>query len=69
MKDRLQTAINKEISIGGKLFCWHDYTCIWSPVIRNHIFDWGFKHICVKCGKSKIFKEPQLEPVSLESNL
>ena len=62
--DRQQRAINAEIAIGGRFFCWHDYTCIWVPVPRNSLIDWGFKHICTKCGKSKIFKEPLLEPLN-----
>lgn len=63
-EDRLQKAILKEISIGGKLFCWHDWTSFPEPTVRNHIFDWGFKHLCVKCGKSRVFNERMLEPIT-----
>lgn len=55
--------INKEISIGGKFFCWHDYTCLWEKVPKKHLLDWGYIHLCIKCGKKKIFSNPLLEPI------
>lgn len=59
---RKNQAIQREIEIGGKFWCWHDYT-YFTPVMRENIFDWGMLHKCVKCGKSKIFKNMQIEPL------
>lgn len=56
-------AIQAELEIGGRLFCWHDWT-YFAPAIRKHLFDWGYLHKCIKCGKSKVFKEMQIEPIS-----
>jgi hypothetical protein len=60
--DRMYDAIHAELTIGGKFFCWHDYT-FFNNCIREHIHDWGYLYKCVKCGKNKVFKYHQLERV------
>lgn len=58
LKDkRTQRAINARISIGGKLFCWHDWTFI-SQVWGKTAFEIGtslvwYEYLCTKCGKDK----------------
>ena len=59
---RMGDTIYAELNVGGKFFCWHDWT-YFAPAIRNHLLDWGFLYKCTKCGKSRVFKEMQIEPV------
>jgi hypothetical protein len=61
VEDRKNRAVRAFISVKGKLFCFHDYTCF-GAAIRKHLHDWGYEHICTKCGKRKVFKYMQMEP-------
>lgn len=62
---RLNQAIRKQVEIGGKLFCSHDFTYMKSSRPVNNLFDWRFVYCCIKCGKEKTFKNMQIEPVPL----
>jgi len=57
MKNFLQQAIYRQITIGGKLFCWHDwiYLSIYFPKSAwEYVKGFDAEYLCVKCGKSKI---------------
>jgi hypothetical protein len=49
-------AMKKQLSIGGKVFCWHDWILLSHSCPRDA---WEYAHginaeyLCVKCGKSK----------------
>ena len=61
---RIDKAILASIKIGGKIFCFHDYTYV-GAVPYQSIFEWGYSYLCTKCGKEKIFKNLQIEPLDL----
>jgi hypothetical protein len=56
-----QQAINKQIEIGGKLFCIHDYI-----YLSEKLALYACKHIygCIKCGKTKESECMLLEPLN-----
>lgn len=65
---RKNMALQNQIFIGGKFFCFHDWTWI-GPAIRKHLLDWGDAHLCVKCGKYKVFTIRRIEPIAPNQSL
>lgn len=55
-EQRKNKALRVEISVGGKIFCWHDYTFICRTTPRDvgdMIRGINYRNLCVKCGKEK----------------
>lgn len=53
--DRLQQAILKELTIGGRFFCWHD----WVDANAGELnYRTEYYYLCCKCGKRKVVDAP-----------
>lgn len=66
--DRLvQEIIVKDITTGGKFWCWHDYTFIHNtyPIDGFEMMK-GVRYCvgCVKCGKKKRVANLPIEPIN-----
>ena len=48
---REDKAIKANIKIGGKLFCWHDFTSVGKVTFNSN----AIPFICVKCGEYREF--------------
>lgn len=62
----LQKAIYAEITIGGKFWCWHDYTLAAHCLPQDgweYTKGIKFKYLCTKCGKEKKTAYLMLEPI------